>query len=152
MRLLGARSLQAAPRRSRSEPPRTLVFRHDERRLAGWLDLTAPDPGPLTVRLEPWAEIAGRLVNAEGQPLPRTVLRPRVAASHGWAAAPSTSTRPGSNRSRWPIPHRGISPGLPYGAVLRGSNGLISNRSIAVAPTQAGETRELGDIQGMRVP
>ena len=48
--------------------PRRLDFFHAERELAGSLVVVGDEPGPLTVRLQPWGVVTGRIVDDEGQP------------------------------------------------------------------------------------
>jgi RNA polymerase sigma factor (sigma-70 family) len=49
--------------------PRTVVLYHEEKKLAKALTLRGDERGPLTVRLEPLGSLAGRLVDAGGQPV-----------------------------------------------------------------------------------
>jgi RNA polymerase sigma factor (sigma-70 family) len=48
--------------------PRTLVFWHEEKKLARAVLVRGDERGPLTVRLEPLGSATGRLVDAEGRP------------------------------------------------------------------------------------
>ncbi|MGA2258560.1 MAG: carboxypeptidase regulatory-like domain-containing protein, partial [Thermoguttaceae bacterium] len=49
--------------------PRTVLFIHLERKLAGSLILKGPQSSPLRVRLQPWGAITGRLVDSSGKPM-----------------------------------------------------------------------------------
>ena len=53
----------------RADKPRRLLFVHLGRKLAGSLALEGPQPGPLSVRLQPWGAISGRVVDAQGKPV-----------------------------------------------------------------------------------
>ena len=53
------------------ERPRRLVFRHDGRKLVGTAMVAAGSAKPTEFKLEPWASIAGRLVDDEGKPIAR---------------------------------------------------------------------------------
>jgi hypothetical protein len=48
--------------------PRHLFFLHKERRLAGHLTVQGERPDDLSVRLQPWATISGRILDGEGNP------------------------------------------------------------------------------------
>ncbi|HEV3260032.1 MAG TPA: hypothetical protein VG013_24400 [Gemmataceae bacterium] len=48
--------------------PRTLVFWHEEKKLAKAVLVRGNEPGPLTVRLEPLGAVTGLLRDAEGRP------------------------------------------------------------------------------------
>ncbi len=54
--------------------PKRFHFRHDDRKLVGFLLARGDEAEPYTVRLQPWGTIAGRLVDAQGQPRPRAHL------------------------------------------------------------------------------
>src|SRR5262249_22028194 len=48
--------------------PRRVTVRHTVRKLVGTVVLKGDEPGPVTLRLQPWAEVKGRIVDAEGEP------------------------------------------------------------------------------------
>jgi hypothetical protein len=48
---------------------RELLFVHPERKLAGKLLVHGDDKPDLTVRLEPWGAVAGRILDEDGQPM-----------------------------------------------------------------------------------
>ena len=48
--------------------PKRFTFRHDGRKLVGFLLARGDEAEPYTVRLQSWGTIAGRLVDAQGQP------------------------------------------------------------------------------------
>src|SRR5205823_420594 len=48
--------------------PRRIDVFHAGRALAGSLLVKGDEPGPLTVRLQPWGVVTGRIVDDEGQP------------------------------------------------------------------------------------
>jgi protocatechuate 3,4-dioxygenase beta subunit len=49
--------------------PRLLQFMHKGKKLAGIVVLRGDEKGPVTVRLEPWGALTGRLVTPRGEPL-----------------------------------------------------------------------------------
>jgi RNA polymerase sigma factor (sigma-70 family) len=56
---------------------REVVFLHEGRRLAGAVTVRGNAREPLTVRMQPWAIVTGRLVGAKGEPRPSVLLRLR---------------------------------------------------------------------------
>jgi RNA polymerase sigma factor (sigma-70 family) len=55
--------------------PRTVAAIHPGRKLAGSVVLGGNEPGPVTVRLRPWATLKGRLLDDEGKPLAGAQVR-----------------------------------------------------------------------------
>ncbi len=49
--------------------PRLLQFVQDGRKLSGSLSLSGNEKGPLSIRLQPWGTLTGRLILTQGQPL-----------------------------------------------------------------------------------
>src|SRR5262249_14410849 len=45
-----------------------VLFLHKEKGLAGTLLIGSDERGPVTVNLQPWGVVSGRLLNAEGKP------------------------------------------------------------------------------------
>ena len=64
-----------APRPGKAEVPVTLLFRDDAKHLAGWRDVRHDEPGPIAVRLEPWAEATGRVVGKDGRPIAHAFVK-----------------------------------------------------------------------------
>ncbi len=54
---------------------REVLFFHEGKRLAGRLQVRGDAKGPLSVRLEPWGVVTGRLVTVEGAPRPGALLQ-----------------------------------------------------------------------------
>ena len=54
--------------------PRRFLFRHDARKLVGCLVARGDEGESYTVRLQPWATLIGRLVDAQGNPRPDVQL------------------------------------------------------------------------------
>ena len=133
---------------------RRLLFLHQANHLAGTLLVRGDEPGPLTVKLEPWGVVTGQLVTAEGKPLtghqilsgegelitPEGVRPPPLDA--GWLPDPVRPDKDGRFRVE------GLVPGLKYrfdiakdGYVARITG--IAARNITV---RSGETKDLGKI------
>jgi RNA polymerase sigma factor (sigma-70 family) len=55
--------------------PRTVVLVHPGRKLAGSAVVSGKEPGPVTVRLQPWATLKGRLLDEDGKPLAGAQVR-----------------------------------------------------------------------------
>ncbi len=53
----------------RPDKPRKVLFVHLERKLAGSLVVEGVQGAPLSVRLQPWGVVTGRVVDAEGKPM-----------------------------------------------------------------------------------
>ena len=48
--------------------PRRVTITHAARKLVGFVYLKGDEAGPLTVKLQPWGTITGRIIDDEGQP------------------------------------------------------------------------------------
>jgi hypothetical protein len=57
-----------------SDHPRTLLFVDEAKKLAGSIDLRG-DEKDVTVKLQPWGKISGRLLDADGKPLAGASVR-----------------------------------------------------------------------------
>ena len=113
----------------------------------GSVYLKGDEAGPLTLRLQPWGTIIGRIVDEDGQP------RDGVWIGSRYDDDPQRSVLPTSDS---PIPIRtgrdgrfrveGLVPGVQYGAdALEMPNRKILGdvfRDLTVAP---GEVKDLGD-------
>jgi hypothetical protein len=131
--------------------PRRVVVMHEGRKLIGTALLKGDEAGPVTIKLEPWGSVAGRIVDAEG--------RPRKGMFIG---SPNGSTNkqpethdivPGSD---WNQGVRvgddgrffveGLVPGLKYSANSR--SGFEAPGDLFVDVTVAvGQTKDLGDLK-----
>src|SRR6202035_5607905 len=49
--------------------PRSVFFRHMERKLVGRLILRGDEQAPPSIRLQPWGTITGRIVDDQGEPV-----------------------------------------------------------------------------------
>ena len=145
--------------------PRQLVFVVPDRQLAGELLLKEQPQGPLTVQLQPWATVTGRIVEDDGvaiqdltlvagpleatiQPRPGkevTLPHPRLPlppAADGWSPIKTDSD------GRFVI--AGLLPGIPYDlSGIRHTNPFDSlsgdiTQGLKLSP---GETRDLGAIE-----
>ena len=122
-----------------------------ERKLVGFLYLKGTESGSMTVKLQPWGTIDGRIVDDEGQPRGGLALNnlggiyPEPPGDQG--VLPNSSSSPGiriGRDGRFRI--EGLVPGLKYGAdavegfMYRGD----VFKDVIVAP---GEVKNLGDVK-----
>jgi RNA polymerase sigma factor (sigma-70 family) len=127
--------------------PRRAFFFHVGRRLAGSVLVRGDEAGPLTVRLQPWGVVTGRIVDHRGEPRPAvlTNLYPNRDPEAGML--PRRATVGTDGRFRF----EGLVPGLRYSASVLEDGGFFGNRlafrGLRVGP---GETRDLGDVEPQR--
>ena len=126
--------------------PRRVTITHAGRKLAGSVYLRGDETGPLTVRLQPWGTITGRIVGEDGQPrgglalIDLLAIYPQLPADQGILPEGIRISHDGRFRIERLIP------GLKYGAsAIERSMGLGSVfRDVTVAP---GEVKDLGDVK-----
>ena len=112
--------------------PRRVTIKHAGRKLVGSIVLKGDEAGPLTVRLQPWGTITGRVLDDDGQPrgpLELYSFGPRILVGHD-----------GKFRIE------GLVPGLKYGASVRQGGRFRGDvfHDVTVAP---GEVKDLGDVK-----
>jgi RNA polymerase sigma factor (sigma-70 family) len=136
-----------------SGKPRRVTVTHSGRRLIGSIYLKGDETGPLTLRLQPWGEVAGRVVDDEGRPRKDLSLsslggiypdRPEVSGVLPVSTTGIGIGLPVGSDGRFRV--EGLIPGLKYGAsAIRGFMGLGELfRDVTLAP---GEFKELGDLK-----
>jgi protocatechuate 3,4-dioxygenase beta subunit len=154
---------------------RVLILVDAGRKLGKLQEIRGDDKGPLVVRLEPLGAATGRLVDADGQPLPghkvaafldladrdyenlpTTEMAPfgegfalGRGAWHGFTARRTVTDREGRFRLD------GLLPGVPYSVVADlekiGPGRAVSHHKGRVT-VEAGKTRDLGDLIPKRRP
>ncbi|MBI1918111.1 MAG: carboxypeptidase regulatory-like domain-containing protein [Planctomycetes bacterium] len=137
-----------------SQRPRTVSFVHQDRKLAGHMILRGDEKAPVVVRLQPWGVCTGRLVNAEGKPLSGVRL-----AWH-YRSLPVPGMRPPDQAfttdAKGGFRVEGLLPGPTFELTLAGVNEkgvtLSAGEALKKLSTQAGETKDLGDITVQVVP
>jgi hypothetical protein len=122
------------PRRSR-----TLLFIHDEKDLAGGVVLRGNEKGPVTVKLQRHGEVTGRIVDANGKPVPKVRFACRV---KGVRFSPSKLGAGGitDNDGRFRV--KGLVPGLENELIVIGPVPRVV--PVVVEP---GKTKDLGDVK-----
>jgi hypothetical protein len=107
----------------------------------------------MTVQLQPWGVITGRVVDDEGQPrggvtlLNLAGIYPRPPADQG--LLPGAMSAPGISAGRdGRFRVEGLVPGLKYGASGVQGTQFVGQlfKDVTVAP---GEVKDLGDLKGM---
>jgi protocatechuate 3,4-dioxygenase beta subunit len=122
------------------ERPRRLAFVHEGRRLIASLEVKGTETKPLTVQLEPWVTLRGRLVDAEGQPLRNATLY----ASPALLEEVRTDSE-GRFRVERLLPD--VRYDLSYGKDKPRRDGTVVKGFVG----KAGEVRDLGEVRSQPV-
>lgn len=135
----------------RPNKPRVLQFVHKTKKLAGVLVLRGDETKPISVRLEPWGALTGRLVSPRGEPLAGMDVRCRVEVIQNGktvdtAALEARSDKEGHFRIE------GLAPGRSYhNFTVTKTKGSYLREIVGGGPNnltlKAGETKDLGDLQ-----
>jgi hypothetical protein len=124
---------------------------HEGRKLIGTAFLKGDEVGPITIKLQPWGSVAGRIVDDEGRPRKGMF----IGSPDGFPNKRSEThdILPGSD---WNSGLRvgddgrffveGLVPGLKYSATSRAGSEALGDlfADVTVAP---GEARDLGDLK-----
>ena len=135
--------------------PRYMFFLHKERQLAGHLILQGEQSDDLTVRLQPWASISGRIVDAKGRPKGGLMIR----------SGPSPKKGPDTDDPGGPLPRRddhsqgrhytgddgrfeieGLVPGVEYYVDAYDKPTRTFAVILVDAVLKPGEKRDVGDV------
>jgi len=73
----------------RPDKPRTLVFVQLDRKLSGSVVLEGEQTGTLSVPLQPWASVTGRLVDGDGKPIAGVELQDTHLPTRLWGKGPN---------------------------------------------------------------
>src|SRR5262249_13490568 len=108
---------------------------HEEKKLAGWLEVRGDEKDPVRIRLQPWGSVTGRLVKPDGEPMTKATI--------------SALLRSGQSDQDGKVRIDGLVPGMKFGlGVPRESYYVeISGKNHENLSVRPGETRDLGDIQ-----
>jgi RNA polymerase sigma factor (sigma-70 family) len=116
--------------------PRRLYFVHDARRLIGNMAVKGTETKPLTVRLQPWVAVGGRLVDTEGHPL-------RNAKVSGSEFVMEDGRTDDQGRFRL----EGLIPGLRYDLYYAKNISAVFDTMLKEFVGKPGEVRDLGDVR-----
>jgi hypothetical protein len=126
--------------------PRRVSFFQVDRKLAGSMLIEGDDANRLSVRLQPWGVVTGRIVDHQGRPQTGSMLTGLAAnrSDHEEGILPRRATVDDGGRFRF----EGLVPGLKYSAYVLDDVTYLGRRQafrdIQLLP---GETKDLGDVK-----
>jgi hypothetical protein len=127
--------------------PRRVTITHPGRKLVGSIVVKGDEAGPLTVRLQPWGTLTGRIVDEDGRPRGGVALNNLFSYNLGPRPHPERGDLPSTpigRDGRFRI--EGLVPGLQYGGGASEGYMYRGNlfRDVTLAP---GEVKDLGDLK-----
>jgi protocatechuate 3,4-dioxygenase beta subunit len=144
--------------------PRSLVFVHAEKKLAKVQPIRGDEEGPLTVRLEPLATLAGRIVGADGRPRPGLKVAVLMSVERkdyadlplellfdypSWSKLTNgEATTDDAGRFRI----EGLVPGLKYLLNVKDEAAILPDYTREVLALEAGQDKDLGDLKAKPSP
>jgi RNA polymerase sigma factor (sigma-70 family) len=137
--------------------PRRVVVTHESRKLIGSIYLKGTETGPITLKLQPWGTVAGRIVDDEGRPRKSMFIGSDFGSTNKLPEThdilPWSDWNQGirvTDDGRFRV--EGLVPGLKYSANTRGGymdpGGLLF-RDIVTTP---GGVTDLGDLKASPIP
>jgi RNA polymerase sigma factor (sigma-70 family) len=132
--------------------PRAVIFLHEGRGLAGFQMVRGDEKGPLTVKLQPWGVVTGRLVDVNGLPI-RSGLRLTFLSGSGldrhlYSGVTARLAQPGKD-GKFRI--EGLVPGLKY-TLASAKDFRITAFLLSGFTPKPGESKNLGDVRGDKNP
>jgi RNA polymerase sigma factor (sigma-70 family) len=122
------------------ERRRRVSFVHAARRLIGSVEIKGKETKPLTVRMQPWAAVRGRLVDTEGRPVRNSVLY-----ANEFLMENGRTDKDGRFLLEGLIPGRSYD--LTYQKDKPFSAGTVLKRFVG----KPGEVHDLGDVRGQPI-
>jgi RNA polymerase sigma factor (sigma-70 family) len=131
-----------------SKEPRALIFIHPEKKLAGVVRVSGTEKAPVEVKLEPWASIRGRLVNADGKPMAgvRLGFLQSIEESDPQGAGDLPEKREIRTDADGRFELSGFAPGIRYYLAAVGADRVIATigRDLRF---KAGEEKNVGEVK-----
>ena len=132
--------------------PKRFIFRHQAKKLVGYLIAKGDETEHYAVKLEPWGTLTGRLVDAEGKPRPGVDLAgdrltDLIDPARGFIHFGQKTDSNGRFR------FEGLVPGQQYSASAVGKKAVTGGFGVVIdrVSLKPGETRDLGDVQARLV-
>jgi hypothetical protein len=149
------RSAEFIVKALKPDETRRLLFLHKDKGLAGTLLIRGDEKGPLTVKLEPWGVVTGKVLTTEGKPLTDA----QIVTLFGDIVGPQGAMPRPLDAGSLPYPFKpdkdgrfrieGFVPGLKYDLhvvksdyVTRSLAAMVKNLSV-----KSGEIKDLGDVR-----
>ena len=136
----------------RPDKQRTLLFVQLDRKLSGSTVLKDEQKGTLTVQLQPWAGVTGRLVDTDGKPIAGVELQDKHLPTNLWVKGPDgehsriNESYLTDTDGRFCI--QGLAPGLKYRPrVFDKKAGKFLSMGTFEVTLEPGEAKDLGDIK-----
>jgi RNA polymerase sigma factor (sigma-70 family) len=129
--------------------PRTLAFVDAGRKLAGSVRLTGEEKTPVVVKLQPWAAITGRVVDADGQAragvrVSQSLTEGDLYSRYHGAIRDVNATTDAAGRFRLDVPFGN----LAFRITLRWKGPYVPTADkVGELKVPPGETKEVGDIE-----
>ncbi len=133
---------------------RQVLFVHPDRKLAGELVIRENEKDAVKVQLEPWAAVAGRLLDEEGQPL--AGARIQIMIPHAiyflpatWWVFPQGGEVKTDRDGRFRV--EGLTPGMKFRLSVSRDNKFLpladTANGMRELSVHAGENKDLGDLK-----
>ncbi len=130
--------------------PRQLMFVHLKRKLAGKLTVRGDEKGVVTVQLEPWATLTGRILDEDGQPL--AGVRIQLGFPHStfflpvtWWVPPQGEEVKTDRDGRFHA--EGLTPGMKVRLSASTDKKYFQLAGTTELSVRAGETKDLGELK-----
>src|SRR5262249_57827328 len=127
----------------------SVSFAHKERKLVGHVVLRGDEKEPVTVHMEPWGVLTGRLVGDDGKPVAGVQLGWHYPAlpAPGLPPPPEPFTTAADGRFRV----EGLTPGVKFAITLQGDKKKAmtysAGEALAGLMIEPGQTQDLGDVR-----
>jgi hypothetical protein len=138
------------------DQPRTVLLVDLKQKLAGSVILEGPQTSPVSVKLQPWGAVTGRVVDKNGKPLAGVMIAryqwKRPSDPHeGYLPDSIHETMPGGYG--YPTDHdgrfhiEGMAPGIKYSAWVWDQKVKLIGELLSGVTVESGQTKDLGDLK-----